>query len=189
MTLSELLAPYGVLEDEFVDELSRDLRTAPDSSASRLTEFEESLLREHGGIAATVNDDSSVRNATLRSSSSNLAEQTRESLSVEQAAKLLMVDGSRVRHRVRDRALYAFKIGGGLRLPTWQFDGQEPIPGLRTLITVLPAALHPLEVAGFMATPDVDLRVDERPVSPREWLVGGGDVRVVVELIGDLDAW
>lgn len=189
MTLSEVLAPYGVPEDEFVDELSRDLRSAPDSSASRLTESEESLLQQHGGISGTVNEDSSVRKATLRSSSSNLAEQARESLSVEQAAKLLMVDGSRVRHRVRDRALYAFKIGGGLRLPTWQFDRQDSIPGLRTLLAMLPAGLHPLEVAGFMTTPDVDLRVDEQPVSPREWLVGGGDVRVVVELIGDLDAW
>src|SRR5664279_2954225 len=95
VTLIEVLAPYGVGEDEFVDELSRDLRATPDSSASRLTEAEELILREHGGISAPPGDAQSVRKAVLRSSSSNLAEQTRESVSVEQAATLLLVDGSR----------------------------------------------------------------------------------------------
>lgn len=189
MTLTEVLAPFGLDEREFVDELSRDLHAAPDSSASRLTEAEDSLLHDHGGIAAPVADDQSVRHATLRSSASNLVEQTRESLSVEQAAKLLMVDGSRVRHRVRDQALYAFKIGGALRLPTWQFHRHDSIPGLRTLLAALPAGLHPLEVAGFMTTPDGDLTVDNDAISPREWLVGGGELRPVVELIEHLDAW
>lgn len=189
MTLIEMLAPYGVAEDEFVAALSRDLRSAPDSSASRLTETEESLLKEHGGIASPVGDDVSVRKATLQSSSTNLAEQTRESLSVAQAAKLLMVDGSRVRHRVRDQALYAFKIGGGLRLPTWQFHRHDSLPGLRAVLAALPADLHPLEVAGFMTSADIDLTVDHEPTSPRDWLLDGGDLRVVVELLEHLDEW
>ena len=189
MTLSEVLAPFGVGEQEFIDELSRDLRAAPDSSASRLPEAEESLLHTHGGIVAPVADDLSVRKTTLRSSASNLAEQTRESLSVDQAANLLMVDGSRVRHRVRDRALYAFNIGGALRLPTWQFQRHGSIPGLRTLVAALPAGLHPLEVAGFMTIPDADLTIDDEPISPRDWLLGGGEVGVIVELIEHLDAW
>lgn len=189
MTLIEVLAPFGVGEDEFVDALSRDLRSAPDPSASRLTEAEASLLEDHGGITSPVGDDVSIRKATLRSSSSNLAEQTRESLSVQQAAKLLMIDGSRVRHRVRDRALYAFKIGGGLRLPTWQFHRHDSIPGLRAVLAVLPAELHPLEVAGIMTTADADLTVDDEPTSPREWLLGGGDVRAVGALLEHLDEW
>jgi hypothetical protein len=188
MTLIEVLARFGVGEDEFIDELVRELRATPDSSASRLTEVEESLLREHGGITSPSGEQS-VRKAALRSSSSNLAEQTRQSLSVAQTATLLLVDGSRVRHRVRDRALYAFKIGGGLRLPTWQFQRHDPIPGLRAVLAALPADLHPLEVSGFMTTRDADLAVDDEPTSPREWLIGGGDVRAVVELIGHFDEW
>lgn len=130
-----------------------------------------------------------IRKTTLRSAASNFAEQTRESLSVEQAATLLTLDPSRVRHRVRDRALYAFKIGGGLRLPTWQFHRAGSIPGLRTLLAALPTDLHPLEVAGFMTTADGGLAVDDEPISPREWLVSGGDVLLAVELIEHLDAW
>lgn len=189
MTLVEVLAPYGVGEDEFVEELSRDLRAVPDSSATGLTETDETILREHGGITSSMGDDRSVRKATVRSSSSNLAEQARESLSVEQAAELLLVDGSRVRHRVRDRALFAFKIGGGLRLPAWQFRGHDSIPGLRAVLAALPGGLHPLEVSGLMTTPDVELAVADEPTSPREWLIGGGDVGVVVEMIEHLDAW
>lgn len=189
MTLVEVLAPFGVTEDEFVDELSRDLAGSPDSSASRLTDSEESILREHGGITVPMGDEAAVRKAAPRAVSSNLAAQTRESLSVEQTAELLVVDASRVRHRVRDRALYAFKIGGGLRLPAWQFHGHAVIPGLRSVLAALPPDLHPLELAGFMTAADSDLVVGGQPTSPREWLIGGGDVGVVVELAGHLDAW
>ena len=189
MTLIEVLAPFGVGEDEFVEELSRDLRAGPDSSATRLPEAEESLLRERGGIVEAPGDTSSVRRAVLRASASNLADETRESLTVEQVAKLLLVDTSRVRHRVRDRALYGFKIGGGLRLPTWQFDRHDAIPGLRAMLAILPADIHPLEVAGLMITPDPDLVVADEPVSPRDWLIGGGDIGAVVALVADLDRW
>jgi hypothetical protein len=188
MTIAELLARYGVDEDEFAADLSRSLQAAPDAAASRLTDVEESILREHGGIQR-IGNERAVGKAALRSASSNLADQTRESLSVEQAATLLLVDGSRVRHRVRDRALYAFKIGAGLRLPTWQFEGHEAIPGLRAVLAALPADLHPLEIAGFMTTPDAALAVADKPTSPRDWLVGGGDVDQIVELAEQLDTW
>jgi hypothetical protein len=188
MTIAEVLAPFGVAEDEFVAALSRDLSATPDAAASQLSSVEERILHEHGGIGEPLEDEQ-VRATMLRSASSNLAALTRDSLSVEQAAKLLVVDASRVRHRVRDRALYAFKIGAALRLPMWQFDDREPIPGLRAVLAALPADLHPLEVAGLMTTPDPDLAVADEPLSPREWLVGGGDVHVVVELIEHADAW
>lgn len=189
MTLTEVLAPYGIGEDEFVEELSRDLHAVPEASASRLTDSEEAILREHGGIAERIGDGEAAAAAVLRSASSNLAALTRESLSVEQAASVLMVDGSRVRHRVGDRALYAFKIGAALRLPRWQFNEHDPIPGLRSVLAALPADLHPLEVAGFMTTPDAGLVVSEEPLTPRDWLVGGGDIHLVIQRIEHVDAW
>lgn len=189
MTIAEVLAPFGVAEEEFVESLARELRGAPEVAASRLTGSEAMLLGQRGGIAAPAIDERSVQRTVLGSVSSNLAEQTRESLSVQQAAKLLLVDASRVRHRIRDRALYAFKIGAALRLPTWQFDGHDAIPGLRVVLAALPAELHPLEVGGLMTTPDPDLAVGDEPSSPRDWLVGGGDVDAVVSLARHLDTW
>lgn len=186
-SIAELLAPFDLDEDEFAAALAADLAAVPDTDAGGLTAAEAEVLRAHGGIAEPANP--SVPEAVLRSMMSNLAALTRDSIAVGQAAALLGVDSSRVRHRVRDRALYAFKIGGALRLPNWQFDGHEPIPGLRAVLAALPADLHPLEVTGFMTTPDPDLTVGAGPLSPRAWLRGGGDSQAVVELITHLDAW
>lgn len=189
MSIGDVLAQFGIDEDEFASELARELRAAPSPDASGLTEGQESILREHGGITASVRGRREVGQAAVLSSSSNLAASTRESLSVEQAARLLRVDASRVRHRLRDRALYGFRIGAGLRLSVWQFDQHEPIPGLRAVLAALPHDLHPLEVAGFMTSADPDLTVADQPLSPRDWLIGGGDVSTVVALARDLDEW
>ena len=56
-------------------------------------------------------------------------------------------------------------------------------------LAALPADLHPLEFAGFMTAPDPDLAVADEPLSPRDWLIGGGDASTVVELIEHFDAW
>jgi hypothetical protein len=190
VTIAEVLAPFDVAEDDFADELARDLRSAPDAGASGLTEHEEAILAEHGGIVGSTRGDAgSVGRAILRAYSSNLAEQTRTSISVPQAAERLHLDTSRVRHRLRDRALYGFKIGSGLRLPLWQFDGDAPLPGLRAVLAALPAELHPLEVGGLMTSPDPDLTIADEPTSPRDWLAHGGDINIVCELVAHLDTW
>jgi hypothetical protein len=190
VTIAEMLAAFDVAEDDFADELARDLRAAPDVAASGLTDHEEAILAEHGGISASTRRDArSAARAMLRAFSSNLAEQTRTSISIPQAAELLHVDASRVRHRLRDRALYGFKIGSGVRLPLWQFDGDAPVPGLRAVLATLPAELHPLEVGGFMTTPDPDLTIADEPTSPRDWLTHGGDVNIVCELVAHVDRW
>lgn len=191
MTIAEVLAPFELSEDDFAHELASDLREAPDASASGLTANEESVLAHHGGIERSAPDDAgSVARATLRAFSSNLAEETRTSISVQQAAEQLDVDASRVRHRLRDRALYGFKIGSSIRLPLWQFgQGGAPIPGLRAVLAALPEGLHPLETQGFMSAPDPGLTIGDEPVSPRDWLAQGGDVNVVTRATADLDRW
>ena len=53
---------------------------------------------------------------------------------------------------------------------------------LEAWLPVLPADLHPLSVAGFLTTPQPDLRIGGRPVSPLEWLRSGGDVDPVLSV-------
>lgn len=189
MLIAEVLAPFDVAEDDFADELARNLRATPDAAASGLSEEQAVLLAEHSGIVASAREAESTARETLRASSANLAEQSRASMSVAQAARLLHVDTSRVRHRLRDRALYGFKIGAGLRLPLWQFVDDEPIPGLRAVLAALPADLHPLEITGVMTTPDPDLVVADEPTSPRAWLIHGGSIDTVRNLVAHLDRW
>lgn len=188
MTLTDLLGRFGLGEQDFVDALSRQLRARPAPDASRLTDAESTLIEQHGGLAGEPSQHQATK-AALLSASDSLAAEIRGSLPVEAVALLLDIDASRVRHRVRDGALYGFKIGASRRLPAWQFEDDAPIPGLRAVLAALPEDLHPLEVAGFMTTLIEDLAVADVPRSPRDWLSGGGAVAAVVELARDLDAW
>lgn len=190
MTIADVLAPFGVAEQEYAAELERQLRTTPSPQAATLTEAQRSVVDRFGGVDQSTTDDADDGLLSLRVATANLADAIRDSISVNDAAESLGVDGSRVRHRVADGALYGFKVGGRLRLPRWQFteDG-TPLPGLRTVLKALPDDLHPLELSGFMTTSDPDLVVSDHPTTPRDWLAGGGAATIVAELARGLNTW
>lgn len=108
------------------------------------------------------------------------------SLSAAEVAFRLGVDASRVRHRQSKGGLYSFIAGGKRRYPVWQFtdDPKQPVlPGLPVLVKAFPVDMHPASIQNFMATPQEDLRVDERELSPSEWLRIGGDPGEVVDIL------
>ena len=78
----------------------------------------------------------------------------RQSISAEQAAKLLSVSRQTVHNRVRQDKLLAFRDGDRLRLPTWQFDAtsiDSVVAGLATVLAALHAA--PLARARWFSSP------------------------------------
>ncbi|MQA07501.1 MAG: DNA-binding protein [Pseudonocardiaceae bacterium] len=107
-------------------------------------------------------------------------------LTVADAARTLGVDSSRIRHRLADGRLIGWKDRGGWRLPAWQFTSSGVLPGLEAVLAALPDDQPPLVVAGFMTTPQDDLRIDTHPATPRQWLLASGDPRPVAELAGTL---
>ena len=107
-------------------------------------------------------------------------------LTVAGAAALLGVDASRVRQRLAARTLYGIKTRGGWRLPRFQFQAGRQLPGIETVLPYLDPGLHPVAVAGWFERPNVDLLVDDEPVSPRDWLRSGGAPAVVAELAAAL---
>lgn len=111
-----------------------------------------------------------------------------ESLSAVQAAKLLGVDVSRIRQRLRDRSLFGVEQEGTWRLPRFQFERRHVIPGLTPVLKALPEDLFPLDVVDWFVLPDADLQLesDSAPLSPREWLLSGRPVETVVALARDL---
>ncbi|MGM7672118.1 hypothetical protein [Microbacterium sp. A93] len=110
--------------------------------------------------------------------------------SATEVAQMLGIDDSRVRHRQSKGLLYAFLTGGKRRYPLWQFTGnstQPVLPGLAAIVEAIPEGMHPASVEGFMSTPQEDLRMDSGSssvaVTPIEWLLKGGDIKMVVGVL------
>jgi hypothetical protein len=105
------------------------------------------------------------------------------SWTTSEAADLLKVDVSRIRQRLRERSLYGIDYDGERRLPRFQFERQQVLPGLRDVLAALPEALNPLDVAEWFLSPNPDLELGTgTPVSPRDWLLRGEPVNAVVAL-------
>ena len=113
------------------------------------------------------------------------------SLSAPEVSRALGVDSSRVRQRLAERTLYGIKLRGGWRLPAFQFEGQDLLPGIDQVLPHLGPELHPVAVYRWFTTPDPDLVIGEgdngvRIVSPHDWLRTGRDPSVVAELAAEL---
>jgi hypothetical protein len=108
-------------------------------------------------------------------------------MSVTDVASRLGIDGSRVRHRLAKRQLIGIRQPRGWALPTYQFGADGlPLPGIAKVSAAL-AGSHPVVVARFFATPQAELVVERRRLTPRQWLEGGGDPHRVLELAATLD--
>lgn len=104
------------------------------------------------------------------------------SLTTSEAARFLNVDPSRIRQRLREQSLYGIEYDGERRLPRFQFERRKVVPGLAQILPELPAQMSPLDVAEWFLAPNPDLEIGDRVVSPREWLLSGKAVGVVVAL-------
>lgn len=106
------------------------------------------------------------------------------SLTTNEAARQLEVDPSRIRQRLRERSLYGIDYDGEKRLPRFQFERRKVVPGLPEVLAALPSEMNPLDVAEWFLSPNPDLELAEggARLSPRQWLLRGQPVAVVVAL-------
>jgi len=97
------------------------------------------------------------------------------SLTAAAVARLLRVDVSRVRQRLRERSLFGVEYEGEWRLPRFQIERNHVLPGLAQVVASLPTEANALEIAEWFLSPNPDLDIEdrERPFSPREWLLSG----------------
>jgi hypothetical protein len=168
--------------------LNRPMTIATSGQATQqdLTAAETAALRAVGAFK----DDTPIRtdNDPLIRSQAQYMALLEESLSATQAAKLLNVDVSRIRQRLRERSLFGLEQEGAWRLPRFQFERRRAIPGLAQVLKALPEDLFPLDLVDWFVLPDSDLQLesDAGPLSPREWLLSGRPVEPVVTLARDL---
>ena len=154
--------------------------------AGELCAAELTALRGVGAFKndVPVNADS---DPLLRSQAQYMA-LLEESLSAAEAAKLLRVDVTRVRQRLRERSLYGLEYEGTWRLPRLQFERRLVIPGLAQVLKALPPDLFPLDVVDWFLLPEPELQLerDAASLSPRAWLLSGRPIDAVVKVARDL---
>ena len=116
----------------------------------------------------------------------DVAELMDDVLRVTDAARDLQITESRVRRMLRDRALFGIKDGRGWLIPAVQILDRRPIHGLPRMLRALPDDLQPIEALVWLTTPEADLEVRGRAMSPLEWLRDGGEPGRVEDLAKDL---
>lgn len=173
----------GVLPAELVVKLAEVARRTVMVPAP-LSATEQDLLTEHSGVRpdaaglATHRFSEAVDDSMLR----------REALTTAQVAELLGVSASRVRHLIVEGRVYALPSAGRgapRLMPSWQFRGDRPLPGLAKILRALPPGLSPLTIADFFARAVVE--VPGRP-TVADWLFSGGAIEPILQLARHVDA-
>jgi excisionase family DNA binding protein len=158
---------------ELVRDAAESLRTAPSLDPGRQLSATEAEVLGRGGFSLKP-----ARRGEARPLSKTVAAYVAmmdDALSVAEAAKRLRVDQSRIRQLLSNGSLYGLKVKGEWRLPRFQFTTRGLVPGVEQVLRALPDDLHPVEVLTWLGSPDPDLEVGERSLSPLEWLRSGGD--------------
>lgn len=150
-----------------------------------LTAPEDAALAK-GGVERVSEEDLRVVDAQIASACQQLRA---GSLSVEEAARRLGVNTSRIRQRLAKRSLYGLKDGNTWLLPAFQFWSDGLVPGVEVVVKRLPLDIGALAVARWFSSPNPDLSTrdeDERPLTPLQWLRGGNPPEAAAELAAAL---
>jgi hypothetical protein len=151
----------------------RFLRASPAGRASATLTAPEEAALARGGVAAVSTAERHAVDARTAAAYDRLRA---TSLTVEEAARRLGVNGSRIRQRLAERSLYGLKEGAAWRLPSFQFRAQGLVPGVDVVVRRLPADISALAVARWFQSPNPDLCTrdeEERPLTPLQWLAEG----------------
>jgi hypothetical protein len=191
---AQAVARLEVDGDWLVEELTQHLRSMQPSDSSLSVEDRKLLL---AGVASSLGlpVDREARaigrgDLHLRSVTTWL-KSVCATLSVDETKAFLQIDDEELVRRVASRHLVPIKLNGQLRFPEWQFDPRNP--PMKT-IRNLPEIFESLDTDGagwqsdaaFMATPQDSLRAAVA-TTPSQWLLAGGAVSAVLDLIDSRD--
>lgn len=188
VALEDVLAKAGLRIDPgdfltLVEDAARRLTPPNPDPAHFFTPGQREALAGAGLDLSPHREDEPDHRAPSVAAHAVLAE---SALSVSGAAERLGIDPSRIRHRLAAHRLSGWKEQGGWRLPAWQFTADGVLPGLAQVLAEVGEHQPALVLAAFMTSPQDDLQVGEDPVTPRQWLLAGGDPRPVAALAATL---
>ncbi|TJY65290.1 hypothetical protein E4T66_03460 [Sinimarinibacterium sp. CAU 1509] len=178
-----LLEMAGLTESEHGKSRERiNLPVAEDSNphAGQFTLAEQGTLAVVG-MVRNASADEDARTARWQAQEV-VAYLFRTALPIDEAATLLAIDSEQVLRRVEAGTLLAISSNGQVRIPALQFDHGAEVPNLSDVLRALPQGMDAVEVLSWWVTPNEDLAGG---VSPREFLLQGGDVRAVLRYAMD----
>jgi hypothetical protein len=155
--------------------------------ATTLSEDEARLLDD-----AEFREDPDAYLATAAEIAGRVGHLSVTAFTAEEVASGLKISASRVRQKRLAHALWAIADGHSWVFPVPQFETDDSggpvrvVRGLDRVFKALPDDLHPVAIDGFLHTPQADLYLD-RPVTPLEWLRGGGDIDQAVSAAATAD--
>jgi hypothetical protein len=85
-----------------------------------------------------------------------------------------------------ERQLLGMRDGSRWRVLDVNFIGDALVPNIGRLVSALPKDLPPLAAAIWLTSPEPDLALLDRVLTPIEWLSSGGDVERARALAQDL---
>jgi len=187
--LELILGEAGIDEDRFVRVASRAIEElrgstpASDDPANQLSPTDAAILAAGGlDLRSRRRSDPDPLVETAARFAAILA----DSEDVGDVAERLGVSRARVRQRAAERTLLAFREDDEWRFPRAQFGDGAPIRGLPAVSLALPPDLHPVAVWAFLTEPISDLALDDRSVSPLDWLRSGGSPDPVAAIAREL---
>lgn len=170
-----------------VDAFMDILREMSEPASEPLSTGERSFLLEatdltEEDLTPRAHEAARIRVAEDRALAEKEARDT--ALTTGEVSDLLGRQGASIRRSKLTGDLYALPTGNGRTtlFPAWQFEGNQVVPGLRTVTPNFPQYVHPLTIQQFMTEEKAEL--DGR--SPVEWLKAGGAVEAVASLVVEL---
>lgn len=185
--LADLVQSYGLTMDEFTDELRDELAARPRGDPRALTAGERDVLTSIGVPARDLDEPLPAQAVTT--AAANLLEHAAGMVSTGEMAQTLGRSESRIRGAIADGSLLGVRIGRGWRIPTWQVANGHPIPHLRKVVAAIPTGVSQATIGRVMTTPTDELYLDGQAVSPRDWLLSGGDPALVTAILAALYTW
>lgn len=177
--------------DLTLDDVEHAFETAAaEPVLSTLTSNQQALLVAASGLSddgrrqlsealAHPEQTTAVRAARL------VAQQLTQATPARSIAHEIGKDPSTITRWWREEKLLGFIDDHGvLRVPRWQFVDNRLVPGLSQVVAHR-GAVSLASIAAFMTDPNRDLD----GLSPRQWLVDGGDPGLVADLLDAMNTW